>query len=201
MSSKTLVKEFTKLFTPEEILGCTIIPFSNKIVHTGNNITFNQTVLFGLDNEMSLDININIIREGLVLNYSDLGVIIDIVRRSLVFPDDIFIILSTPVETKTRYPYYLRKTIEDMFCYPIIDFKKGRHKEYRYDMAEVAERINYWTAKYYKEAITSFPDTIENFNKKQKKKILKTLGDYEKGMSEEEMNNVLTYDTCLPFHI
>lgn len=201
MSTKTLVKEFTPLFTPEEILGCTFIPFSNKIVSNKGCITFNQTVLFGLDNEVALEINTKIIEDGLVLNYSDLEMVIEIVRKSLAFPDDIFIILSTPKETRTQYPYYLAKTIEQMFCYPVIDFKTGRDKEYRYDMLEVVEKIEFWTAKYYKEAISSFPDNIKKFNKKKKKRILKILGLYSKGMTEEEMDSELVYDQRLPFRL
>ena len=200
MDTKTLVKDFTKVQTPKNILDCTFVVFSSRICpgRGMKRITYSNRCFYLLEEDMHY--NIKLIRQELSSSIHDLDTIIKMVRESIAFPDKIFIILSSPKEVKTTYPLILANTITHMFGYPVIDYKNGRYHDYKYNPKECVDKLKYWMAYFNKELISDNPERLREVSKKQKKKILKTLGRYEKGMSGSEMNQILTEDG-LPFNL
>lgn len=199
MSTKTLTKEFYNTFSPDIILESKYVLFSAKMIPSEKyeKIAYRQNVFFALENDEYK--NINIIREELTSSARDLGVLCKCIEESIVFPDNIIVILSTPKEIKSKYPYYLAKTIESMFEYPIIDFKHGRYKKYNYNPKNTCRRLKYYKALVNKRVFEDYPERVKEITKKSRKETLKVLGGYQKGMTQEEIDRELVYTEHFPF--
>lgn len=200
MDTKTLVKDFTKVQLPKDILDCTFVIFSSRIVpeHGMMRIRYSNRIFYLLEDDMKY--NIDIVKRELVDSTTDLNTLIKMMRETLAFPEKIFIILSTPKEMKTKFPVILGAAITEMFGYPVIDYKNHRYTEYKYNPKDCVDKLSYWTAHYNKLLIGENPHLLHEMKKKTKKNTLKKLGRYEKGMSNSEMNQILSEDG-LPFHI
>ena len=200
MDTKTLVKDFTKVHTPKEILDCTFVIFSSRICPNKNmkRISYSNRCFYLLEEDMGF--NLRLVRKEITSSLNDMDVIIRMMREAIVFPDKIFIILSTPKEVKTKCPRILALVLEEMFGYPIIDYKNGKYLDYKYDPKECVDKLSFWSAYFNKQLIGQNPELLKDLDKKKKKKTLKILGRYEKGMSNSEMNAILTEDG-LPFKL
>lgn len=202
MSTKTLVKIFEKEHSPNEILDCVFISFSTRVIPTTNTrtITYDNRIFFGLEANKD-EFNIDLVKNGIRNNARTCGVITQMLLEALVDKTKIFIILSSPAESKTRYPYFLAKAIEDLYKYPIIDYKNDRFKDFSYNPKEVLNRINHSRALIKLRSLTQ--DDFRKLPKKQKKMLFKTIGIYEKGMDVEEMIDIFEqrFGWGLPFHI
>ena len=197
MSTKTLVKEFTKDHSPKEILDCEFISFSHRVNNCEYSLGYSDRIFFGL--EENADANIRLVKKHLLNQYDDMKLLMNMISNSVVKPKKIFIILSSPKEVKTRYPYFFAKAIEEIFNYPIIDYEKDRYKDFSYDPSLVVNIITYYSAKIYLDAIGSCD--FEKLKTKDMKRLFKDVGIYEKGMDREEMIDVYDYRYGLPFKI
>lgn len=200
MSTKTLVEEYAKVFTPEQVLESTFALFSSRLPPERNalKIGYYQNTIFCLKN--NLQENIFYIEKDITSSAQSLSVICHLIRLSLAEPDSLSVILSSPREYKTKYPFYLAKTIEDMFEYPIIDFKKGRYENYRYKPKKTYKLLQYWSARSNWLVFQDFPDRVRELSAEKRKNMAKVLGLYEKGMNKKEIIEVLTYSQDrLPF--
>lgn len=199
MSTKTLVEDYAKVFTPKQVLESTFALFSNRIIPERGiiKIPYNQTVFFALENDN--DKNIQIIRNNILDNVLMINSICTLVRKSLAEPNSLNVILSSPREMKTKYPFYLAQTIENMFEYPVIDFKKGKNKSYKYNPKKVYLHLQYYSAYSNKLVFDDNPDRVDELSMKALKNMTKILGLYEKGMTKKEIKEILKKDSRLPF--
>lgn len=207
MSTKTLVNDFNKNQTPEEILESDYISFSSRIIpyKQMKQIPFSMSCVFSLlpiddssllEKNECIEKNIDIVRLQLIKNDRSLCVINNIITENLVFPKKIFIILSSPNEFNTKYPYYLGRAIYDLYKFPVIDYEKDRYKEYTYKPKEVLNRIDYYKAMIILNNLND--ETIKKMTIKEKKKLLKNAHLWEKGMTEDDANDILE-QYSLPF--
>ena len=119
--------------------------------------------------------------------------LIEIISKSMIF-NERFILLTTKSEMKTGYLKALSEIIEDMFEYPIIDYKKDRYKSFTYHPARVGKNIKYYEDNVLKEFLSTSigrEKALEYMTKKEMKKILKKKGLYSKVMSKSDMKDML----------
>ena len=195
MSTKTLVKEFQKDHSPEEILDCEFISFSHRVVGANHSLEYSDRIFFGLDAYQD-DKNIAMVKNHLKDQFDDMVLIINMIENCIIKPDKVFIILSSPKETRTRYPYFYAKSIEELFKYPIIDYKKDKYKDFYYDPTEVLNICSYYIANI-KLELMDF-NNFKKLSKKKMKSLFKDAGIYEKGMDKDEMIEIFE-DHNLPF--
>lgn len=198
MSTKTLVKEFTPMYTPEEILGCNFIKLSNKIIKTPSvkTIPFDNRAFYMLEDDV--DYNLKVITDSIIDNPITLSILLQIIQDSLLYPNHVHIIVSSPNEIKTRYPEFFARAVSEMFQYPIIDFKKSKDMTFKYNEYDVYNNIyHYSNILLYNECGTN-TSLIHKLSKKRKKDILKTMNLYEPGMDIDEINSTLL-SAGLPF--
>lgn len=199
MDTKTLVKKFSNTFSPDIVLGSKYILFSARMIPSEkySKLSYQQNVFFGLSEDLYK--NIEIIKRSLSESPNDLNILCNIIEESLVFPNSITVILSTPNETKTKYPEYMAKSIEEMFKYPIIDFKHGLKEKYSYNPKVTCKRLKYFKALNNKIIFEDHPERIKEISKKARKETLKMLGGYQKGMTQEEIDAELIYSRKVDF--
>lgn len=198
MSTKTLVKEFTKEHSPKEILDCDFISFSHRVSTCPYQLTYSDRIFFGLETGKD-DVNIKLVKKHILNSFDDLTLIIKMITNSVVEPNKLFIILSSPKELKTRYPYFFAKAIEDIFHYPIIDYKNDKHKDFYYNPTLVVNISAHYSAEVQLHSIDL--DEFEKLKTKTMKKLFKAVGIYEKGMDREEMIDIYITKYALPFQI
>ena len=198
MSTKTLVKEFTKEHSPKQILDCDFISFSQRVSACPYQLSYSERIFFGLERDKD-DINIKLVKKHILNSFDDLELIIRMITNSVVEPNKLFVLLSSPKEVKTRYPYFFAKAIEDIFHYPIIDYKNDKHKDFYYDPTLVVNISAYYNAEVQLHLIGL--DAFEKLKTKTMKKLFKAVGIYEKGMDREEMIDIYITKYSLPFKI
>lgn len=207
MSTKTLVTKFTKEHSPKEILDCRFYSFSNRLIPSKQmtSIPYSQKLFFGLcgvadspEKSALTKSNIDLVVKH-IMDDSESGLVLsDLVKNSLVDKDKIFIILSSKRETKTQFPFYLAKAIEEAFRYPVVNYNsKERFEDHYYDPKDVLKRVNYIQAR---ALLNSF--SYDDFKKKKKREMKELLSDagYDvKGMDSEEMLDLFEDEYGLPF--
>lgn len=212
MSTKTLVKEFEKDYGPDSILGCNLILFSNRIIPASKkspsyekikSINYNNEYFFGLVSDETIDDkmrNTSLIHKMLWgPERRAIPIINNMIRDQIAFPDEIVIILTSEDEYKTKFIHYLAKAIEEIYEYPIINYKKDKHKDFTYKPNKVFKRMEKVRRHYYKLLLKDGEFDYTHMKKDVKMKILSDVGLYEKGMSEDEMNECFMQQASLPF--
>ena len=135
----------------------------------------------------------NIIRNSIEKSDKKIFELIGIISKSMIL-NERFILLTTKSEMNTGYLKTLSEIIEDMFEYPIIDYKKDRYKSFTYHPSRVGKNIKYYEDNVLKKILTTpigREKAVEYMTKKEMKKILKKKGLYSKVMSKSDMKDML----------
>lgn len=206
MSTKTLVKKFTKEHSPKEILDCDFYIFSNRIISPSNvqSIPFSQRIFFGLSSVDGDSDKLALTRSNIdlvvkhILHDPTTGIVLsDLVKKSLVEKDRIFIILSSEKETKTQFPFYLAKAIEEAFHYPVVNYNKERFEDHYYDPKDVLKRITFIQSRALLESL-SYEEFVKK-KKREKRELLSAAGFDVSGMDSEELEDLFEENYCQPF--
>lgn len=193
MSTKTLVKEFTKDHNPEEILDCEFIAFSNRVQGCAK-LVYSQRLFFGLEsldeNDVNETITSNVIlcKRSLKSSGTNLSTCANMVLNAITNPKKTFVILYSPKEEKTLMPKYYMVAIEELLGYPIIDYKNDKYKDFSYKPKRTLKAIDYYIADYKLRSLSL--NDFKHCSNKMKKRLLKDVNLYEKSMDEDDMMEV-----------
>ena len=195
MTTKTLVKEFTKDHSPDEILDCDFISFSTRVQGCNVQLHYGQKIFFGLEavdaNAVNKDkliaSNIELCKKSLVDTTTNLKHCLNIVANAIADPKKTFVILYSPKEAKTLMPAYYMKAIEELLGYPIIDYKEDKHKDFTYKPKRCLKVIDYYIAKINLDTMSL--DDFKKLPEKEKKRLLKMVKLYSKDMDEDMMDD------------
>lgn len=195
MDTETLTESFTKDHDWNEILETNFVLVSNRIQyrktdHIMYSSLYDEKIIFAMYGSKE---DYNIIRNSIEKSDKKVFELIEIISKSMIF-NERFILLTTKSEMKTGYLKALSEIIEDMFEYPIIDYKKDRYKSFTYHPARVGKNIKYYEDNVLKEFLSNSigrEKALEYMTKKEMKKILKKKGLYSKVMSKSDMKDML----------
>lgn len=195
MDTETLTESFTKDHDWNEILETNFVLVSNRIQyrktdHIMYSSLYDEKIIFAMYGSKE---DYNIIRNSIEKSDKKVFELIEIISKSMIF-NERFILLTTKSEMKTGYLKALSEIIEDMFEYPIIDYKKDRCKSFTYHPARVGKNIKYYEDNVLKEFLSTSigrEKALEYMTKKEMKKILKKKGLYSKVMSKSDMKDML----------
>lgn len=198
LDTKTLVNEFTDELSPGEILDCEFVIVSTRInaSKTDKNVTmsplYSEKLIFALDSDDYKE-NFDLIKSELLKSASKMSLIINMVTKSLIEKKTIVMVCSK-CEMKTGYLKLIADVIQDLFKYPVIDYKKDKEKEFVYTPTTVANRIKK-VEKIVTDNLLNDADNREKaiklMNKKEMKKKLKKMGLYSKSMDKYDMKDML----------
>lgn len=195
MDTETLTESFTKDHDWNEILETNFVLVSNRIQyrktdHIMYSSLYDEKIIFAMYGSKE---DYNIIRNSIEKSDKKVFELIEIISKSMIF-NERFILLTTKSEMKTGYLKALSEIIEDMFEYPIIDYKKDRYKSFTYHPARVGKNIKYYEDNVLKEFLSTSigrEKALEYMTKKEMKKLLKKKGLYSKVMSKSDMKDML----------
>lgn len=195
MDTETLTESFTKDHDWNEILETNFVLVSNRIHYqkTDNIIhssLYDEKIIFAMYGSKE---DYNIIRNSIEKSDKKIFELIGIISKSMIL-NERFILLTTKSEMNTGYLKTLSEIIEDMFEYPIIDYKKDRYKSFTYHPSRVGKNIKYYEDNVLKKILTTpigREKAVEYMTKKEMKKILKKKGLYSKAMSKSDMKDML----------
>ena len=195
MDTETLTESFTKDHDWNEILETNFVLVSNRIQyrktdHIMYSSLYDEKIIFAMYGSKE---DYNIIRNSIEKSDKKVFELIEMISKSMIF-NERFILLTTKSEMKTGYLKALSEIIEDMFEYPIIDYKKDRYKSFTYHPARVGKNIKYYEDNVLKEFLSTSigrEKALEYMTKKEMKKILKKKGLYSKVMSKSDMKDML----------
>ena len=195
MDTETLTESFTKDHDWNEILETNFVLVSNRIQyrktdHIMYSSLYDEKIIFAMYGSKE---DYNIIRNSIEKSDKKVFELIEIISKSMIF-NERFILLTTKSEMKTGYLKALSEIIEDMFEYPIIDYKKDRYKSFTYQTARIRKNIKYYEDNVLKEFLSTSigrEKALEYMTKKEMKKILKKKGLYSKVMSKSDMKDML----------
>lgn len=206
MSTKTLVNNFTKEINPEVILGCTFVKYSTRISNTEKmkTITYSERTVFGLKEttvEKHMVDNIRITKKFLLSDLTSMVTIINMVATSLANKNEIFVILSSKKEYDSGITMILAKTIEDMFKYPIINYKKEKDNSFSYDETETVNRLYHFKIVANWLRYQKYEGSIDVATKEELKDVAKLINVWQKGMSKKDMKTAIHDCAGLPFRL
>lgn len=195
MDTETLTESFTKDHDWNEILETNFVLVSNRIHyqktdHIIYSSLYDERMIFAMYGSKE---DYNIIRYSIEKSDKKIFELIEIIGKSMIL-NERFILLTTKSEMNTGYLKTLSEIIEDMFEYPIIDYKKDRYKSFTYDPARVGKNIKKYEDNVLKGILsTSYGRgmSLKYMTKKEMKKILKKKGLYSKVMSKSDMKDML----------
>lgn len=207
MTSKTFRDIFLPYEHDEDILNAQYVLVSTRIRRTSNeyNNIVNAAVLYP-EPEVCMAYNADTFRETYFKQLKENMMLLAILVRSSIEKNYNIIFLCTKNENKMgHYLNLISEFIYLKFGYPVYNYKEyvsGKYELVKYDKAKVYAIANKYIKKMKytektKEISQNFNSILDetsyvNKHKKTIKQILKANGLYRKGMTDNEMANMIS---------